>query len=362
MPAHSATEGQPEDGNALRPGGDRRVRGGVEALKKLVSALPEDLPAAVLVVLHVPSYGGSVLPAILDRAGRLPAKHAASGQAIATGQILVAPPDHHLFVEGTRVLLTRGSRENGHRPAIDVLFRSAARARGSRVIGVALSGVLDDGAAGAVAIRQHAGLVLVQNPSDAGYPAMPESVLAHLTPDHVADAAELGRLIDQLCRAAGGGGLAERSPAAGQDPPAGLIDTELGMAALSGETHDNPDRPGSPSGFSCPDCAGTLFEFSDGVLTRYRCRVGHAWSPQSLLGEQALQLETVLWMALRSLEEKAALAGQLAARAHTRGSRLSAGRFSAQAQDATRAAGLIRRLLSPLPKPTRRPQQMSTDN
>lgn len=329
--------------------------GGVEALKKLVAALPEDLPAAVLVVLHVPPYGGSVLPAILDRAGPLPSRHAVSGELTIAGQILVAPPDHHLVVEDARVLLTRGARENGHRPAVDVLFRAAARARGASVISVVLSGVLDDGTAGAVAVRQHGGLVLVQDPADASYPAMPQSVLTHLTPDYLATSAELGQLIDKLCRTAAedhpaGGSPAERgTPADRGEPPTGLIDTELGMATLSDEAYDNPDRPGSPSGFSCPDCAGTLFEISDNVLTRYRCRVGHAWSPESLLGEQALQLESALWMALRSLEEKAALARQLAARAETRGSQLSAGRFTAQAEDATGAAVLIRRLLESTP-------------
>jgi two-component system, chemotaxis family, protein-glutamate methylesterase/glutaminase len=326
--------------------------GGVEALKKLVSVLPEDLPAAVLVVLHVPPYGGSVLPAILDRAGPLPARHAGSGDATVAGQILVAPPDHHLFVDDSHTLLTRGSRENGHRPAVDVLFRSAARARGAGVISVVLSGVLDDGTAGAVAVRQHGGLVLVQDPEDASYPAMPESVLAHLTPDYVGSAGELGQLIDKLCRAPADGESAHGTPAEHQPakhPLAELIDAELGMATLSDEVHDTPDRPGSPAGFSCPDCAGTLFEISDGVLTRYRCGVGHAWSPESLLGEQALALESALWMALRSLEEKATLARHLATGAVTRGSRLSAGRFAAQAEDADRAAKSIRRLLESAP-------------
>jgi two-component system chemotaxis response regulator CheB len=227
------------------------------------------------------------------------------------------------------------------------------------VISVVLSGVLDDGTAGALAVRQHGGLVLVQDPEDAGYPEMPGSVLAHLDPDYVATAAELGQLIDKLCRAAAD----DRSGTAPQvehrhvqrqrdvpAPPAELIDTELGMATFSDEAYDNPTRPGSPSGLSCPDCAGTLFEIADGGLVRYRCRVGHAWSPESLLGEQALQLESALWMALRSLEEKAALAGQLASRAENRGSSLSAVRFAAQSEDATHAAKLIRQLLESYPR------------
>jgi two-component system chemotaxis response regulator CheB len=264
------------------------------------------------------------------------------------GEILVAPPDHHLFVDGSKVLLTRGARENGHRPAIDVLFRSAARTRGANVISVVLSGVLDDGTAGAVAVRQHRGLVLVQDPEDASYPAMPESVLAHLAPDYLASASDLGALIDKLCRS---DATASARPAAADQALDGLIDIELGMASMSDAAYDDPHRPGSPSGFSCPDCAGTLFEISDGTLTRYRCRVGHAWSPESLLGEQALQLEGALWMALRGLEEKAALAEQLASRAKVRGSQFSAGRFNAQAEDATRAAKLIRRLLESAPEP-----------
>jgi two-component system chemotaxis response regulator CheB len=318
--------------------------GGVEALRTTFANLPGDLPAAVLVVLHVPAYGGSVLPAILDRAGPLPARHAAPGDPLVAGQALVAPPDQHLVIEDGLVSLSRGPRENGHRPAVDVLFRTAAQAEGARVIGVVLSGVLDDGTAGAVAIRSRGGAVIVQDPRDALYPAMPLSAIEHVSPDQVASAAEMGGLIDAMCRV----------DIAGTEPEASsLMRIEADLAKMDGDAMNDPVRPGVPSGFSCPDCAGTLFEIRDSGLVRYRCRVGHAWSPESLLGEQALQLDGALWMALRSLEEKAALARELGHRATERGNPLTAHRFHEQAEEATRAATLIRSLLQSHIAPTR---------
>lgn len=311
--------------------------GGVEALRTIMASLPGDLPAAVLVVLHVPPYGGSALPAILDRAGPLPARHAANENLLTLGEVLVAPPDQHLVVHDSHAVLSRGPRENGHRPAIDVLFRTAARALGGRVIGVVLSGVLDDGTAGLAAIRERAGAVLVQDPKDALYAAMPSNAIEHVTPDHIAPAAQLGGLIDRLCREEVGRPTEAEASA--------LMEMEADLARMDSDAMNEPSRPGEPSGFSCPDCSGTLFEIHDGGLLRYRCRVGHAWSPESLLGEQAMQLDGALWMALRSLEEKAALARELGERAHERGNPLTARRFEEQAAESTRAATLIRSML-----------------
>jgi two-component system chemotaxis response regulator CheB len=288
------------------------------------------------VVLHVPSYGGSVLPAILTRSGPVPARHAGPEEALHLRQILVAPPDHHLVVSDGRAVLSRGPKENGHRPAIDVLFRSAARSRGRRVIGVVLSGVLDDGTAGLSAVAARGGTTIVQDPGDALYPGMPTHALAHVPADYVLPAKEIGPLLANLCD----------QEVAGDEPPVSpLLAIETDLAMMDGEAMNKDERPGRPSGFSCPDCNGVLYEIRDGEMLRYRCRVGHAWSSESLLGEQAQQLDSALWMALRGLEEKAALARSMRDSARDRGNPLSAKRFAEQSEEATRAASLIRAML-----------------
>ena len=258
--------------------------GGVEALRTLVTKLPADLPATILVVLHLPPYGGSVLPAILARSGNLPARHPISGERLSVGTILVAPPDHHLIVDRDRVVLIRGPQENGHRPAIDVLFRSAARSVGPRAIGVVLSGVLDDGTAGLVAVASRGGAAIVQDAQDALYSGMPTSALRHVPDAHVCPAAEIADLLTDLT----GEEVEDRGPA----PQ--LMEFETGIAKMDDDAINNPERPGVPSGFSCPDCNGSLWEIREGDLVRYRCRVGHAWSSESLYGEQSERLDGAL--------------------------------------------------------------------
>ena len=310
--------------------------GGVEALRAMVQSLPGDLPAAVLVVLHIPPYSASALPAILHRAGKLPAAHAVDGEPLEPGRIYVAPPDSHLLVLDGRVRLSRGPHENGHRPAIDPLFRSAARSAGPRAIGVVLSGSRDDGTGGLATLVKRGGLGLVQEPGDALHTSMPRSALEHVPDALVASAAGLGDII-----AARAGEVVDGS----DTPPAdALLVGETDMAEFDPVTSE--DLPAHPAGLGCPSCHGALFELPGAPAPRYRCLVGHAWSPESLLDEQATALEGALWMALRSLEDKASLSRRMAEGARRRGQHAAAGRYDTNRSDATAAAGLIRDLIS----------------
>jgi two-component system chemotaxis response regulator CheB len=311
--------------------------GGVESLVAFVGALESDLPATILVVLHVPASGATALPRILERAGNLPVEVAGPHQELHRGRIVIAPPDRHLVIIDNELRASRGPRENGHRPAVDVLFRSAARAFGPRVIAVVLSGSLDDGTAGAIKVKERGGLVLAQDPAEAAYPGMPQSVITHVGGTEIATARQLGDAVGRLCR----------TPATPSEDVMGpdLVMAEVVSVSVEDSATSGDGQPGQPAGFGCPECHGALFEIEDGGLLRFRCSLGHAWSSQGLLLEQAQSLEIALWMALRTLEEKATLSTQLAERAAERGSPLTFRRFTEQAQEATQSAALVRRLL-----------------
>lgn len=309
--------------------------GGVEVLRTIVANFSPELAASVFVVLHVPPHGRSMLPAILSRAGALPATHPANEQPIEPGYIYVAPPDFHLMIERGRITLSRGPHENGHRPAVDVLFRSAARAYGPRVIGAVLSGTLDDGTAGLLAIKNAGGLAVVQDPAEAWYPGMPESALRYVAVDHIAPSRDLGALLERLSQ--------EPAPAPSALP--GNTEQEAEMAQLDSDLMAHPEEMGKPSGFACPQCGGALFELRNDTLVHYRCRVGHAFSGETLLAEQGQQLEDALWIALRALEENVALAERLAERALARGGVRSAEQFRERAQAARARAEIVRNAL-----------------
>jgi two-component system, chemotaxis family, protein-glutamate methylesterase/glutaminase len=301
-----------------------------------VSQLPADLPASLFVVLHVPRHGTSVLPAILRRAGPLPAVHPSDGEPIVHGRIYVAPPDSHLLVGAGRVRLTRGPTENGHRPAIDPLFRSGARAHGPRVVGVILSGTLDDGTAGLATIKACGGVAVVQSPDEALYTGMPTNAIEHVSVDHILPVSAIAALLIELAH--------QPVSAEPPNPPADL-EIETDVAALLPEAVHRHDRPGTPSGFACPDCGGVLWELPSEDMVRFRCRTGHAWSMASLITRQATGVEEALWAALRALEENAALARRLEERARQRGNARGARHFREETEAATARAELIRRLL-----------------
>ncbi|GAA1781904.1 chemotaxis protein CheB [Luedemannella flava] len=309
--------------------------GGVEALRVLVARLPDDLPAAVLIVLHVPRSGPSALPLILSRVTNLPVRPAVDGEPLRHGRVYVAPVDRHLLLLGNRIRLSRGPAENGHRPAIDPLFRSAARAFGPRVIGVVLSGSRDDGAAGLAAIADRGGTTVVQDPADAIFPSMPLAALEHVNADKVLPLAEIGEALGDLCRLP-----APEGQVLHDDP---TLDAEVAMSDLGPITAD--ELPGHPAGYGCPACGGSLYELIGKPVPRYRCRVGHAWSPESLLEEQAAALESALWMALRALEEKVVLSRRLAETNRLHGHTAARDRYRAQAEEAESASALIRNLI-----------------
>src|SRR5215471_1830119 len=203
--------------------------GGVDALRDLLAQLPGEFPGALLLTVHVPPLGDSLLPNILTRAGPLRATHAQDGSLIEPGKILVAPPDLHMIVEDSHVHLTHGPKENHARPAINPLFRSAALAFGPRVIGVLLSGSLDDGVAGLWEIKRRGGITVVQAPEDARHPNMPRNAMAHVAVDHLGTAAEIGVLLRGLaCEE-----VSETNP----------------------EVHG---MPGIPTSLTCPECRGAL--------------------------------------------------------------------------------------------------------
>ncbi len=321
--------------------------GGVDALTTVVAGLPSTLPAAVLIVLHVSPRGISVLPHILDKRCALPVSHATDGDALEAGRVYVAPPDVHLLVTRGRVHLSDGPRENGVRPAIDVLFRSAAYAYGSNVIGVVLSGTLDDGTAGLIAIKQRGGVGVVQDPAEAVFPGMPLSAARFADPDHIVPLDKLAQLLTGLV---GGENDAQRRTASSVTGTFSNRGTDMAQTDHS-DDRSADSQPGDPSEFTCPDCGGTLWEYEEGHIIRFRCRVGHAYSTESLLAEQKDALESALWAAVVALEERADLSLRLARRMQERGHRSGAARFDREVSDARRRAALVREAIARLSLP-----------
>jgi two-component system chemotaxis response regulator CheB len=304
--------------------------GGIEALRHFVSALPEDFPAAVLVVLHLPTHGTSVLSQILDRAGPLPAVQAADGAPLEGGRIYVAPPDCHLLVEAGAVRLDHGPRINGHRPAVDPLFGSVADEYGPHGAGVVLSGVLDDGTAGLMRIKQAGGLTLAQDPAEALYEMMPRTAIEVVAPDHVGTAEELARVL-----AANVAPLPPDLPNGFRaSRPEHLVEVDRGSS-------DSP-QPGSVTGLTCPECNGGIWLDETQGAPRFACRTGHAYGIESFAAAQTERVESALWTALRTLEERATLYRRMAARQRDTGNPRMSERWAVRAESAVQHAFVLR--------------------
>jgi two-component system chemotaxis response regulator CheB len=319
--------------------------GAVEALTRLVRALPADFPAAVLVVIHFPASAATTLPAILGRAGPLPACLAMPDTPVQPGMVYVGPPNCHMMLEHGRIRLSRGPKENGHRPAIDALFRTAASSAGPNAIGVLLSGNLYDGSLGLLRIKQRGGVTIVQDPADAMYAGMPTNAIERVEVDHIVTMKDLPALLVRL--------VGEPAQDAVQEEGDRMGDRSLEPAAESPIEHevvqaDRHVQPGTPSTQTCPECHGTLWEHEESGVTQFRCRIGHAFSAESLVAIQAEELEAALWTALRALEEHAALERRMAVRAASNHHSRTAAAFTEQALDAEHHAAVIRNVLENL--------------
>lgn len=275
--------------------------GGIDALSAVVGGLPADLPAAVLVVLHLSPFARADLPSLLSERGALPALFASDGAPLLAGRIYVAPPDLHLLVERRQVALVVGPKENFSRPAIDPLFRSAAQSWGPKAIGVVLSGNLADGSAGLWMIQRSGGTTVVQDPADAKLPAMPRNATVHLKPDYQLPAAQIGLRLAALVR---------NLPAKTAVKPA-FPDLEDAAIRNRPVGPQGMKKFGAPTPYVCPECGGPLWAARTGP-PRLRCHAGHAYAAANLVAHYDEQKEAILWSAVRVLEEQAALLqGQL---------------------------------------------------
>jgi two-component system chemotaxis response regulator CheB len=269
--------------------------GGMAALKKLVAQFPKDFPAPIFIVNHMSAdTTGEALVKVLNESGSLTCVHAHDEQAFTSGNIYLAPSDQHMLIVKGKILVTKGARENRSRPAIDPLFRSAAVAYGNRVIGIILTGHLDDGTSGMMAIKRCGGVCIAQDPMDASYPDMPQSVIANVGADHCLPVAGMGALLSDL--------VSRELPESKQAPEDIVIEAKIAQRVLS----DLPsvEALGDQVPFNCPDCGGVLWQMAEGELLRYRCHTGHAFTSSVLLAQQTGKIEETLWVALRMFEER----------------------------------------------------------
>jgi two-component system chemotaxis response regulator CheB len=270
--------------------------GGLEMLLSFVSALPANLSAAVLVVLHIPAHTPTKLEQILARVSRLPVVSPNDGDAIMPGRIYVPVTDRHLLVEGNQIRLARGPKENRARPAVDVLFRSAAYFYGPRVIGIVLSGNLDDGTAGLWAIKDRGGIAIAQSPDEAQFPSMPQSAIEHVEVDYVLPVADMAATIVRLVQ--------EPTMNVESNRNAENMSTEVQVALGKDALHAGMLEVGAASVLSCPDCHGVLMRIQEGTIVRYRCHTGHSYSSRTLFDQMNREIDRNLWNALRSFDEQ----------------------------------------------------------
>ena len=304
--------------------------GGVDALCALNEHLPKDLNASVFVVMHVGT--ATILPQILTRCGNLPATPAKHQERYKSGCIYCAPAHCHTIIKDHMTVLTRGPRENGHRPAIDVLFRSAARVHRSKVIGVVLSGGRDDGSAGLYAIKARGGVAIVQDPAEAMTPNMPQSALDMVDVDFCLPIRQIADVLVQLVN-----GKATN-----------ITETSNGGLNIEDQAsadHPTSEPPGDQIPLACPECNGPMYEVKDGELAQFECFVGHRFSPESLGEQHTEALERALWTAIRKLEERVVLHQRLMEQQRNKGEQELLKRLEESVTTAKNDLKLLREIL-----------------
>ncbi|MCP3389092.1 chemotaxis protein CheB [Bradyrhizobium sp. CCGB12] len=319
--------------------------GATQPLKQILGGLPADLPAAVFIVLHIPAQGIGILSTVASNAGPLPVRQAENGMKIEPGRVYLAAPDHHLLLAEDRIFLGRGPRENLARPAIDALFRSAALYHGPRVIGVLLSGLLSDGAAGLNAIKRCGGMTVVQDPTDAISDEMPRRAMEATTIDLCVRGASMGDVLSELVR--------EQAGAVLPIPPEIRLEVEIAAGDRIGS--DKLVSIADPVALTCPACGGVMSEVKEARPLRFRCQVGHAYTADALAKEQEGRVDEALRVALRIIEERAELVHRMASDGRRSGRLAVAEMYQARAAEYREYADMIRRVvLQSLDPPVRK--------
>jgi two-component system, chemotaxis family, protein-glutamate methylesterase/glutaminase len=322
--------------------------GALRPLKKILASLPANLPAAVFVVIHIAPYAGNGILEHLCELTSMKSLVGRDGVRFGDGEIIFGPPDFHLIVKPGHVRVARTPRENLWRPSVDVLFRSAAVAYGSHVIGVIVSGALDDGSAGLLAVKRCGGVAIVQSPSDAEVTSMPESAIRNSPVDHVLDADSIAATLAQLSRDA---------PSREVSIPSDLV-LEAQFAEKGLTSAEASQTLGELSEFTCSECSGPLWRLH-GDMLRYRCMTGHALTARSLEEGLNRNLDEALWAAIRQFEQRANLYAKMAADERAQDRRHTAASYEEREQESRSYAHALRRMLEAPTSPVRRTVQSS---
>lgn len=313
--------------------------GGVNALIEFVKSLPENFDASIFIVLHLHPSTPSSLPQILNRFGHVNAGHAEDGEKIKARRIYVAPPDHHLLIENDRILVRKGPKENRFRPSVDVLFRSAAYNYGPRVIGIVLSGMLNDGTSGMWSVKHMGGLCIIQDPDEALYESMPENVLREVDVDYSLSVSQMGTLLQEL--------IHENAPKMHEITPEQmeLMKMEVVIASNDNAFEMGILNKGELTPFTCPECHGTLISLKEGTTVRFRCHTGHAFTTSTLLSGVTQSIEEQLWGAMRTLEEATMLLENISQTFRKAGNEDAAKEFSKKAKESRKRSRVLHGLV-----------------